>query len=276
MQNDVIEKYYVLRAKVQEQAPDQWAEVIDLCNSVPKEISTDTFWTFGKDKPCWSNINVKIGERLVRDLHSSSEFESFHTIGGDAWRIDMKQEGRKWQSNQNFTLTGESARHFMESLSPRGLASFRWRLYAIRQFALSLFSEKGTLPMITALSADPSTIVSKDLYSWTKIFATRAGRGWGATTVNHLLTDLGLSVKPDLHLRRSAVRLGILDDILVDTPTKEIDKLGYKLDSKIVHRLLDLSKLISPIANPSPRTTLREMDKVLMELSRQGLMSDDF
>ena len=45
------------------------------------------------------------------------------------------------------------------------------------------------------------------------------GSGWGHVTVLHLMTDLGIAVKPDLHLVRATRAIG-LHDCVSDQPTE--------------------------------------------------------
>ncbi len=272
MNKDVKSRYYKVLNEVKANASSEWDAVVTLCKRVPKTINIKTFWKFGKDKPCWSNILVHIGERIASDLSLSKDFNSFELIASDEWEIKMLEKGKQWKSNTNFDVVGRSAKTYISSLLPGGLASYRWRLYAIRQYALSLSKEDGTLPMVRKVTQDPSSLNSENIFSWSKQFANKAGMGWGATTVNHLLTDLGLSVKPDLHLRRSAVRIGLLNHIPSDWPVEEIDRNAAKLDPKIVQATIDLAKIVEPTADPKALNAIREVDKVLMEWSRKGFL----
>lgn len=99
--------------------------------------------------------------------------------------------------------------------------------------------------------------------------------GWGHTTAYHMLTDLGVSVKPDIWLTTSVIRMGLL----APTPPSDLpeDKLRDIIrDPNVQHlaakRAMELSMWISSIACPdNPRTAMREVDKVLMEWRRQVL-----
>lgn len=273
MKKDLVDRYRnVVLPEVKEKAPNAWDSVVALVKRVPKTIDIKAFWKFGKDKPCWSNIRVHIGDRIVSDLSLSKDFDSFELIASDEWKIVMRNKGSRWKSNKNFDVTGESAKKYISSLLPGGIASYRWRLYAIRQYALSLCKEDGTLPMVRSVIDAPHCLTSKNIYSWSKQFAIKAGMGWGIATVNHLLTDLGLSVKPDLHLRRSAVRIGLLNQIPSDLPVEEIDRNAAKLDPKIVQATIDLAAKVKPTADPTALSATREVDKVLMEWSRKGFL----
>ena len=272
MKKDLVSRYNDVLQEIKTNASSEWDAVVTLCERVPKTINFEDFWKFGKDKPCWSNIRVETGERIASDLSLSKDFDSFELIASDEWKIVMRERGPKWKLNKNFDVVGESAKKFISSLLPGGLASYRWRLYAIRQYALSLCKEDGTLPMVRSVIEDPHCLTSENVFTWSNQFASKAGMGWGYTTVNHLLTDLGLSVKPDLHLRRSAVRIGLLNHIPSDLPVEEIDRKDKGFDPKIVRAAIDLAEKVEPTADPTALSAIREVDKVLMEWSRKGFL----
>lgn len=50
-----VDRYYVVRDELIAHAPAAWGEAVRLCALVPAQVSVDTFWQFGRDKPCWSN-----------------------------------------------------------------------------------------------------------------------------------------------------------------------------------------------------------------------------
>lgn len=267
---DATGRYDWIRSEVQGRAPDQWLAAADLSRRLPPRLSVNSFWEFGRDKPCWSNITVSIGSRIAADLALSEDFASPQVISQHPWEIRMIERGSKWKANTNFELIGESARNFVRRLARGGLASYVWRLYAIRQYAQSLTRQEGVLPLVQALVEEPESLAPQEIFAWTKRFALLAGTGWGATTVNHMLTDLGLSVKPDIHLRRSVIRMGLLD-IPSNLPDAEIVRQAGRIDPAAVEAIIRLSRHIAPSAHPQAWTSLREIDKVLMEWSRQGL-----
>ena len=268
-----IERYNLVRDEVQAHAPTQWIEVGSLCRDVPTAIDVAAVWAHGRDKPCWSHIKVEAGRRIASDLTLTPDFESHQVIASDAWDIKMIARGRDWKSNSNFDVRGASAQTFVTRLQRGGLASYRWRLFAIRELALSLCREDGALGMVNVLGAAGHRLPARDIHPWAKRFAKVAGMGWGATTVDHMLTDLGLSVKPDIHLRRSAVRMGLFSpDVPSNLPDQEIEGLTSALDPRAVEAIVELSEHIAPTAYPAAGSALREIDKVLMEWSRQGLL----
>lgn len=184
----------------------------------------------------------------------------------------MQARGRTWKRNTNFDLRGEAVRDFVNLLPEGGLRSYRWRLHAIRNLALALTKDSMVRTMVDDLKHWQGSLDPNEIEAWTKKFADCVGMGWGYVTVNHMLTDLGLSVKPDLHLRRSAVKLGFLSPRHPSSLTDdEIDNLNPGIDRQTVRFIIDLAPHVEPTAYPQAINSLREIDKVMMEWSRQGL-----
>lgn len=268
--NDIAQRYNLVRDDVKSKFPKKWDHVIKLCKAVPDKVLSEDLWQFGRDKPCWSNIKVNIGERIAADISRSSAFNSFETIAGDEWKIVMKSTGTRWKANNNFELVGSAVQDFVSGVRERGgIASYLWKLYAIRNLAVALRDDSVIHKMVADLSVQ-GCIPATDLKKWTQQFAKQAGMGWGVVTVYHMLTDLGLTVKPDLHLKKSAIRMGLLSHkIPADFPEGSFDQVS---DHDIVLAVMALSKEIDPTACPEKANTcLREADKILMEWSREKL-----
>jgi hypothetical protein len=264
-----VQRYEIVRNEVRTKLPAMWNMVIKLCAEVPDQIDIADVWQFGRDKPCWSNIKVSIGEKIAADILRSEDFNSYQSIASDAWAILLLKRGSGWKKNENFELRGESVQNFIRGLTGVGLSSYIWKLYAIRNLAISLTRSDDVRGMVKDLS-QRGRLESVELKDWTKKFAKSVGMGWGIVTVYHMLTDLGLTPKPDLHLKRSAIRMGLLSPQI---PSNYPEELFNNVDEHdIVLAVMKLSELTSPTAYPeNPRSTLREVDKVLMEWSRQEL-----
>jgi hypothetical protein len=269
-----LNKYLQAREELKSQKPEAWKEVVTLCNNVPETVDLQTIWMFGRDKPCWSNIKVAGGERIAQDIFESTDFDAFKTIAGDEWGLVKTGRGR---ANKLFEAKGNSVKKFLDRLGKGGLKSYQWKLYSIRQLALALADEHHPIHELTKELISNQFIDHQRVGPWTKKFQKCAGFGWGYITANHMLADLGLSIKPDLHVRRAGVRLGMT----VNTPTTltnaQIDKLPAKVDYEIVVKALQIAEVLSPIARTGVSGTfknkiaLREMDKAIMEWSRQDL-----
>lgn len=274
--NEAVRRYNIVRDELKSRCPEQWAVVVTLCEALPTQIDVDAVWRFGRNKPCYSNIKVKIGERVAQDIDLSQDFDDWRKIASDDWAITMIESGPSWKSNSNFKLEGRAAKYFISILERGGLSSYLWRLYCIRELALAL--ERGSVAncirTLVELFDGHGGMPLERVESWTKQFGRQAGLGWGHTTAYHMLTDLGVSVKPDLHLTRTVIRMGLLEPALM--PNLPDEELAIVIrDPKVQHlaakSAMELSKWISPTACPSnPFSAMREVDKVLMEWSRQG------
>ncbi len=264
-----VQRYNMVREEVRTRCPEIWNIVVQLCSAVPDRIETGHIWQFGRDKPCWSNITVATGERIAADIGGSEDFNSCELIAGDAWEIVMLNRGPNWKRNENFELRGNSVQEFVRKLTGGGLSSYLWRLYAIRNLALALTRDAIVQDMVTNLTAR-GCIPSDELREWTTTFCNRVGMGWGVVTVYHMLADLGLTPKPDMWLNRSVIKMGLL------SPQWPSNSTEGQIDRADVHAVVvagvELSELIVPTAFPEkPQSCVREVDKVLMEWSRQGL-----
>ena len=270
----VLTKYLEIRDQIKHEKPQEWLQVIELCKKVPKSIDRQALWMSGRDKPCWSNITVAGGARIAQDLGMSADFSSFEIIASDSWKIVKTGKGR---GNSNFEFIGEAAKRFLKSLNRGGLSSYQWKLFSIRELALALNGGGDKIESLVNTLVSKNILSLEEIEPWTKAFAKCAGFGWGYITANHMVADLGVSIKPDIHVRRSGVRLGMAGDTSPHLTDKEIDDLPGKVDFEIVRTAIQLPKLIEPIALEGAtgafknKIALREMDKVLMEWSRQGL-----
>lgn len=264
-----VARYQIIRDELREKFPKQWDSVVDLCSKLPLRIDVGSVWMHGRDKPCWSNIKVTSGEKIAADLKKCDDFESFEIIASDAWEINMLERGSHWKRNDNFELKGESVRRFVDNLPKGGLSSYLWRLYAIRNLAIALTRNENVRAMIADLGREG---VCHELYEWeewSKDFSRQVGMGWGYITAYHMLTDLGLTPKPDIWLSLSAVRMGLLEP---DVPSDSDMKALRNFEHQAVRSVIALSGLIEPAAFPQDKkSALREVDKVLMEWGRQGL-----
>ncbi|OYU75103.1 MAG: hypothetical protein CFE32_15545 [Alphaproteobacteria bacterium PA3] len=95
-------------------------------------------------------------------------------------------------------------------------------------------------------------------------FRLRLGRGWGHITVMHMLTDFGLSVKPDIHLVRAARQLGLVEGLRPVSSPNEPEALA------IVTAIVRVVQAV--YGNEASFAKLRYTDKMLMEASRKEII----
>ena len=178
-QTVAIKRYETVRDELRVRFPEQWNAVVSLCSSIPKRIDSDTVWHYGRDKPCWSNIKVKMGERIAADIRINPDFNSYKTIASNDWEIVMKERGPSWRKNSNFELRGSAVQSFVLRLSPGGLASYLWRLYAIRNLALALENNTLIIAMVNALALNQGQLDFDEWEKWSINFSNGVGMGWG-------------------------------------------------------------------------------------------------
>jgi hypothetical protein len=270
-------RYLRARAEVRAHA-NAWREVLAVCADfrVPAfgpgrsfDENRQSVWFAGRDKPCFSNVKVKIGERMQREILAGGFAQAFAdhaVIASDRWRID-RNGNAGWRRSDSYTVHG-AARDFVEAYrNNKGLASYRWRLHAIRQFALALRDDPAMHRLIGQLADWQSqpAVLAAQLKPWSCRFAARAGQGWGVTTVYHLLTDLGVAIKPDLHVMASVACLtgGMADGTDV--------RSGKPTEHEAVLHVLELARRVGPDPELPAAGALRVVDKVLMEWSRHRL-----
>jgi hypothetical protein len=89
------------------------------------------------------------------------------------------------------------------------------------------------------------------------------GYRWGPATIFHFLTDCGLVVKPDVHVVRTCRHLGIWDGLAVPSSLKPASELSDRVKN-----------LCKEKYGSNKDNSLRYLDKILMEVSRQGLLPE--
>ena len=65
--------------------------------------------------------------------------------------------------------------------------------------------------MVKDLEQRNGQLALNEWAQWSEKFANGVGMGWGFITAYHMLTDLGLTPKPDMWLTLSALRMGLLE-----------------------------------------------------------------
>jgi len=272
--DEFLFKYEFIRAELVSHNPNFNQEIENLRNILPNNITKESIWSSGRDKPCFSNIKLKSGEAMALKLRECNSFRNYNDIATDDWEIKRKKNGKK--KKDDYELVGKQVIKFCQSEG--GFNSYRWKLFCIREFA-KLLNQDNCL--INQLIEKGSNALSQNklldidfIKKWVKNFNSQKSRpyGWGPVTSYHMLTDLGLAVKPDIHLVRSICRLGLLEGSASDLPSEDL-KLTKNAEEKAVEVAIKLTIFIAKSKNNNVqmRPLLREVDKVLMEWSRYGL-----
>ena len=269
--NEMLFLYEFIRAELVSHNPNFDTEISDLCNKLPPNIDKEAIWSAGRDKPCFSNIKVQSGEKMAKQLSECNSFNDYKIIASEDWKISAAENRDKKKTSYN--LEGKRVIEFCDSLEG-GLNSYIWKLFCICEFAKLLNDDNCYINQLIDMGNDAllkeKLIPIKKIKDWVKNFNKSSPFGWGAVTSYHMLTDLGLAVKPDIHLVRSICRLGLLQGFSPYLSSEEL-KLNKKAEEKAVEVAINLAKVIAEYKKIKIRSSLREVDKVLMEWSRCGL-----
>lgn len=221
----------------------------------PHTADIESCWEVMWSKPLYANTYVHIGERK-RAAIAPQMSGSWRFIGDDDERFLISHIGGR-NATENFSIQGvlANAMHATHKIAAH-------RLFAIQgaaSFLRTLAAQAGEQAPFAFFADERLSKLVPDLRH-------QLGRGWGPISVLHMLTDLGLAVKPDLHLVRTVRRLGLLTGLgEVKVPNEET---AVRINEAVAKLAFEYGGSSSRAAN------LRYMDKLLMEVSRQGLLDE--
>lgn len=227
----------------------------DIANGVvdPKTANAEACWQVMWRVPLYANTFVSNGDGMIERLAPFMD---------GAWRTWGKSDGPYHiehlggaNKTENFAVGGH------EAVQIALCRVARHRLFAIQGAAKGLREITAEHGDTAPFASFPETSLDQLVPRLIELF----GRGWGPTTVLHMLTDFGLAVKPDLHLMRTIKSLGLVPNL----KTSGVPNLSEALSINAAVR-----KLAADIYGPdfAPRD-LRLLDVLLMEASRQRLIS---
>ena len=243
MTNESLNLFFNLHERLENCTPINEARHLESEVVDPKTADAKTIWKVLWDKPLFAGVSVGTAVGWVDDIKDEME-DSWKTWGEDPEMFQIHHEGPGIQRDR-FHIRGEAARSFADCH-----AIPRHRLYAIQGAAIALRSrlKRSSFPF-DDLPDRPLSEVVPELRKKFKF-------GWGKITVLHALTDMGLAVKPDRQLRKTMEELG----------------LESKDPIRINEAARNLLDEINACNHFDPPVSLRYLDKVLMEISRLGLL----
>jgi len=208
-------------------------------------------WNVIWDKPIWANMKVEVASRNCQALRKWMP-EAWKTWGCPGSDFVISRIG-KGIRKESYVVQGKLAK---EILGETGIA--RHRLFAIQGAAGALRARRLRRHHPYADLADI------DLGEAVKILKAEMGPIWGPTTILHFLTDMGLAAKPDLHVVRTLKHLGYKLKVRDGAAPSEREAIEI---NQIV------SSLVRAVDGRVKGKRLRYFDNVLMEVSRQKLLS---
>ena len=230
----------------------------------PRTAKEGKVWRILWDKPLFANVRIKTAKGWIKCIKKEMKKEdSWRTLGEkpDEFDIHKDKPGRR---RDCFDVRGEAARSFLDrcTLDPDDPTNLEGeaarctiplhRLYAIQEAAKFLCRRSSERPGRAPFDDLPDLPLRKAVRKLRSDF----GWGWGEVTVLHAFTDMGLAVKPDFHLTNTVRCLG-LDS---GGPLEINEHVGELLSALGTGWQADIPN------------KLRYVDKVLMEISRKGII----
>lgn len=246
--------FLALHDRLREQHPDAISEAEMLAaNTVdPRTAGPDAVWRVLWDKPLFANARVEVAKRWVAEIEPEMA-GAWKVLGADPAVFNIRQV-RPGVKRDCFEVDGVFAR---ELVARHRVALHR--LYRIQGAAVAL---RGRAVRNDHPFAD---IVGRALSETIPGLQSEFGPGWGVITVLHALTDMGLAVKPDLHLVNTMRKLK-LSHGLADRKVPDFR------DALQINK--DVRQLLAAIGRSDDPSDLRYIDKVLMDLSHRNVLSE--
>lgn len=235
----------------------------------PLTANAEACWYQIWTKPLYANNRVVTGENYQGSLTPFME-GAWRYIGLDNSRYIVSREGKGVKA-EAFSKAGSVLEEIkaISDIAARRLLAIQGGANLLR----TLVSENGESTPFMPYAVAGIGEISKKLPDTLKTMQDLLGFGWAHITVMHMLTDFGLSVKPDLHLVRTARYLDLIEGLPdVAGPNKKVAGPNEKQALAIVAMAVSFVQAIyGPDATAQD---LRYFDKVLMEASRQKLIPD--
>ncbi|WP_375449947.1 hypothetical protein [uncultured Devosia sp.] len=248
------EKFLELEHDLHCQFPDAKSDAAKLASEVldPKVATADALWPIIWNKPIHAGNNETGANNTVARLrqHFDGHWREIFREEGD---YSITHQGSK-NANISFTANGRIARDLLNAddngqvvKDVRGQIG-RSRYYAIVSAAEWLRRREllDEYPVRDFADADLRVLVPK--------LEDELGIRWRHITVLHLLTDLGIACKPDIHLTTTARVLGFTN-ITAREPKRDEALQIVEMTKALTNRLGD-------------GYTLRYVDKTMFQISK--------
>jgi len=251
LDKEVVDRFRKLENELAKKSPNSMIEAEDLARRItdPQTAHADEIWRRTWTKPLYANTRVSIGTKWVQQLEPYMK-GSWRHWGMDNKTVLIKKTG-KGIARSSFELNEAAAD--IQRITRIAVH----RLYAIQ----------GAARALRARAAENETpyadLIDVDYGEMVPAIQQEMGTGWGNITVLHFLTDLGLACKPDRHLARTVQHLWPS----LNLGEREVPSLSeaIQINQRVRWLVEELDGSFSP-------ARLRYIDKILMEISKQGLI----
>jgi hypothetical protein len=250
-----IIRFQCLEDLLRRRAPESIAQAESLKLAVvdPASADAECCWSVIWNKPLFSATRTELGERNVGRLAPLLN-GAWADIGipDGRYHISLLCRRRSFKP-EDYLVRGALAQNIRNNFN----------IAVHRMFAV----QGGAVALRCWAAANPATpcaaLTTVRLPALVPQLQATLGPFWGPITVMHLLTDLGLSCKPDRHLFRSVQALWI--------DSKPPPGMPPTLDNLMRINAAVEALAVSLYGASSP-ARLRYLDKVLMEISRMSLL----
>ncbi len=247
----IVDRLNELEAQLAANAPEALEKARKLSSEIldPRFADRDEIWTRVWDKPLYANAQSGTGEMWGEKLKPYMD-EALLTWGKEGGDFCIEREGgHHICANDSYKNNNGLPKKVREDT---GIAWYR--LYYIQNAACGMRSFPEHRPF--------AQFADKPLSKTVRTLRRTLGVGWGQVTTMHLLTDLGMAVKPDRHLVRTCKELGLIDDF--DVPSS--GELKVAQTDTLNDRVKEICRTKY---GEYTSQNLRYVDKLLMEISSQ-------
>lgn len=254
MTNVPRDRFLDLHRQLEEWSATNEAKCLSERTVDPATATAEMIWPVLWDKPFFTNRGDSFAKKWKKDIRTATngtkaEIDCAWQTWGDPAVLNIRHVTKgKGRSDECFEVDGAEA-HCLKIRDPK--VPPLCRLYAIQGAAEGLRSltEGHRHPFKDFPNRSLSEVVKK--------LKCEFGWGWGDATILHALTDMGLAVKPDRHLKNTMRELGLECE----------DPIKINEDACRLREQINSSELVAS------HVSLRYIDKVLMDISRVGIIS---
>ena len=251
-------------------------ELAALIGALPKEsITLDIVWDAFWNKPLFSNIKVSTGQKLCRGL--SVKPLDYHRVGDGSYSIVPSGLRCVWRSKAYWLPVGTKMKAYLKGENYDDIACkvTEARIAGIISFAELLNNAEHDVRIKYCFNS----LTSRDMFigssGWQHAVTSITDLlcpGWSTTTILHGLTDMGLSIKPDIHFARAAIWSGFIEGASAEMSEKDISRWLSRDKNKfaLVAWGVSIAREISNGADFA--ATLRTVDYIIMNASLLGII----
>lgn len=249
----ITEELHLLHHQLSARHPEEISAAKSLAVQVvdPLTATAEEIWPVLWDKPLYANTKVSIGEKAIaklRPLLGNSEIWKQMRKDSGPFAISKIAPG---SGEASFEIRGAVA----QQLKDHSIAKSRINCIVGGGQALAARASRSRYPF--------ADLVQMDTRDAVKLLRSEFGAGWGDITVLHYMTDLGLVCKPDMHLCNTVRHLGFpIAEGRIPTTDEAIAITSF------------VRVMVQSFEIDVAGSKLRYLDKILMEVSKQGLIGE--